>query len=253
MTISSICRNLKYILLPPVLWLGVWQFAAHAVGQELLLPTPVSVLQTLLVLGCTPAFWHTVYTTLLRVLAGMLWGALAGIALAALTYASAWCHRLFAPTIRIIRAAPVVSFILFLLLWSRRGSVPAIVAGLMVLPVLWESTSRGLRETDGHLLELAKAYRFSLWKKIRLIYLPSALPYFFSSAASAIGLAWKSGVAAETICLAPVSIGLNMQQTKLYLDTPGLFAWTAVVVTLSLVLEGLLTVLSRRLERRWKV
>ena len=107
--------------------------------------------------------------------------------------------------------------------------------------------SQGIRETDGQLLELARAYRFSRWKTVRLIYLPSVRPYLLSSVTTAMGLAWKSGVAAEVLCLPRTSIGTRIYYTKYNLEVPELFAWTLAVVALSLLLEGLL---ARGLKRR---
>ena len=65
---------------------------------------------------------------------------------------------------------------------------------------------------------------------------------------TALGLAWKSGVAAEVLCIPRAAIGTRIYESKLYLEIPDLFAWTAVVVALSLLLEGVL----RRVLARWK-
>ena len=117
----------------------------------------------------------------------------------------------------------------------------------MVVPVVWGNLSRGIRETDAQLLELARAYRFSKWKTVKLIYLPCLRPYFASAITTATGLAWKSGVAAEVLCLPSSAMGTQIFNTKYFLEIPDLFAWTAVVVTLSLLLEKLLrTLLGRK-------
>ena len=234
-------------LLPPAFWLGAWQIAAFSVecwvngmGNELLLPYPMTVLRSLAGLAGQPVFWATAAATLLRILGGMVCGTLLGCLLAGLTCASLWCDRLLSPALRVIRATPVVSFILLVLLWTDRNLVPAIIAGLMVLPVVWGSLTRGIRSTDPQLLEMARAYRFGRWKTIRLIYLPSLRPYFLAAVTTAMGLAWKSGVAAEVLCQPRTAVGTQIHNTKLYLEIPDLFAWTAVVAALSLVLEHLL-------------
>lgn len=235
------------LLLPPAFWLGVWQLGAWLVelhvegrGNELLLPYPATVLLALFRLARSPEFWWTALASLARIAAGMAGGAVLGGLLAALTCTSPWCRRLFAPVIRIVRATPVVSFILLVLLWTGRDQVPAVIAGLMVLPVVWENLTQGIRATDGQLLELARAYGFSRLKTLRLIYLPSLRPHFTAALLNGFGLAWKSGVAAEVLCPPKFAIGSSIQQARQALETPELFAWTAVIVVLSLVLEGLL-------------
>ena len=246
-------------LLPPAFWLGVWQLGAYAIdlgldgkGNELLLPYPMTVAQTLLTLAGNGDFWLTAVYSLLRVLAGMALGTIAGLLLAVLTCLSPLADELLSPAIRVIRATPVASFILLVLLWVYRDWVPVVIAALMVLPVVWANVSRGIHEVDGQLLEMAKAYRFSRGKTVRLIYLPSLRPYVLSAITTAMGLAWKSGVAAEVLCLPRTSIGTQIFYTKYYLEVPQLFAWTVVVVTMSLVMERLLTAALNRGSRRWQ-
>lgn len=246
-------KKLILLLLPPAFWLGVWQICAVLVersvsgrGNELLLPYPATVLAALMRLSRQSAFWHTVLASFGRILAGLAWGTAAAAVLAGLTFLSPLAYRLLSPAVRVIRATPVASFILLVLLWTGRTMVPVIISGLMVLPVVWENLSRGLEEVDPQLLELARAYRFSPSRLLRLIYLPSLRPYFLSAVTTAMGLAWKSGAAAEVLCLPKQAIGTQIYNSKLYLEIPDLFAWTVVVVALSLLLEKLLHALLRR-------
>ena len=247
MTACTICPDrLLRPLLPLAFWLVVWQLAALAVGQSFILPGPAAVLGTLIQLAGVPSFWQTALLSLVRVLAGLLAGTLLGALIAALTCASTGLDRLFAPVIRIIRATPVASFILLVLLWTGRNQVPAVISGLMVLPVVWENLTQGIRSTDQQLLELSRAYRFSHWKTLQLVYLPSLRPHLRSAAATAMGLAWKSGVAAEVLCLPRPGIGTEINHAKQAFETADLFAWTAVVILLSLLMERFLTRLIQR-------
>ena len=252
MTACTICPDrLLRPLLPLAFWLVVWQLAALAVGQSFILPGPAAVLGTLIQLAGVPSFWQTALLSLVRVLAGLLAGTLLGALTAALTCASRWADVLLSPAVRVIRAVPVVSFILFVLLWTRRGLVPVVVSALMVLPVVWGNVGRGIRETDPKLLEQAGALRFSRLKTVRLVYLPSVRPYFLSAVVTSLGLAWKSGVAAEVLCRPAWAVGTQIVQARDYLETASLFAWTLVILLLSLTLEKLLSALLNRINRRW--
>ena len=88
-------------------------------------------------------------------------------------------------------------------------------------------------------------------KTVRLVYLPSVRPYFLSAVVTSLGLAWKSGVAAEVLCRPAWAVGTQIVQARDYLETPSLFAWTLVVLLLSLALEKLLSALLNRINRRW--
>lgn len=242
---QGIKKCLKFAI-PPVFWLGVWLLAAWAVGQPLLLPGPWTVLSRLLTLARTADFWLSVGATLWRVFLGLFWGAAAGGILAALTHVFPPVDAVASPAIRVVRATPVVSFILLVYLWVPRGAIPWVISGLMVLPVVWGALTAGLDSLDEKLLELGRAYRFSRWKQLRLIYLPALRPHLSAGLLTAFGLAWKSGVAAEVLCPPDRAVGSRIQQAKLGLETPELFAWTLTIVALSLLLEGLFR---RYLER----
>ena len=251
-------NRLLRALLPPLFWLGVWQGAAWLVelgvegrGNELLLPYPLTVLRALVRLAGEGTFWASAAASLGRVVLGMAAGTLLAALLAAAAWASPWVRRLFSPAVRVVRAAPVASFILLVLLWTGRDAVPAVIASLMVLPVVWDSLSQGIRAVDPKLLELGRAYRFSRGKLLTLLYLPSLRPYLLSALTTGAGLAWKSGVAAEVLCLPLPALGTQIYQTKYYLEIPELFAWTGVTVALSLLLEGLLRLGARRWTGGW--
>lgn len=228
------------MILPLVFWLGAWQIAAMIVGQELLLPTPLAVGRTLLSLAETSVFWLSALYTLGRVLLGLLGGVIVGSLLAFLTHFVAPADWLISPAVRVVRATPVVSFILLVYLWVTRANIPGVIAALMVLPVVWGSITAGLNAVDGQLLELGRVYRFGRLKMLRLIYLPSLRPHFVSGFLTAFGLAWKSGVAAEVLCPPKYAIGARIQQAKTALETPDLFAWTVLLIVLSLLLEAVL-------------
>ena len=120
---------------------------------------------------------------------------------------------------------------------------------LMVVPAVWGNVEKGIRETDAGLLEMAKVYRLGWWKTLVRVRIPSVMPYFLAAATTGLGFAWKSGIAAEVICRPAMSIGRQLQDAKVYLETPEVFAWTAVVVALSMVLEKGLLLAVRRLKR----
>lgn len=237
---------LKKYLLPLAFWLVVWQIASMLVGKDLLLPGPWTVAKTLGSLVVTAVFWKTTALTLLRIFAGLAAGVVLGGVLAVLTCASRWCDHILSPAVKVVRATPVASFILLVLLWVSTGRVPGVIAALMVLPVVWGNVSKGIRSADPQLLEMAKAYRFSSGKIWRLVKLPAAAPYFAAGVETGLGLAWKAGVAAEVLCHPKLAIGTQVYIARNNLETPHLFAWTLVVILLSFLVEIVLVKFLRK-------
>ncbi|WP_275843851.1 ABC transporter permease subunit [Caproicibacterium argilliputei] len=239
-------RVLRWVL-SAAFWLLVWQAAAMAVHEEILLVTPLAVARRLAQLARTETFWLTVIGSMLRILLGFLLAMALGTLLAAATSRSSICYTLFYPVISIIKATPVASFIILALVWFSSAKIPIFTSFLIAMPLFWQNVSNGIASTDRSLLEMASVYRFGRLRKLTAVYVPSVLPYFSAACSTGIGMAWKAGVAAEVLANTKLSVGGNLYDAKIYLETPDLFAWTAAIVILSVALEkGLGRLLRRR-------
>jgi len=245
-------QKLLRVMLPLAFWLLVWHLAAYwvehgaAMGGEFLLPGPFHVWESLMKIAAEGTFWKTAVLSVGRMFFGILLGAVLGVILAVLTAVNRWCDLLLSPAVKVVRAVPVASFILLVLLWVRRDWVPVAISALMVLPVIWGAVRQGIDTADRQLLELTHCYRFDRMKRLRLFWIPAAAPAFTTGLATAMGLAWKAGVAAEVLCQPKFAIGTQIYRTKYQLETPELFAWTLVVILLSLLMEKLVKWLLER-------
>lgn len=223
-----------------VFWTAVWYLAALGLDNPLLLPTPVQVLRCLGGLMVAPSFWKITGITICRILLGACLAVVLGTVLAVLAEKSRWLNMLIAPAMTAMQATPVASFTILVLIWLERDYVPVLICCMMGLPIVWSGVSGGIRATDVQLLEMAKVYRISGLKILRRIYVPSVMPFFRVACSSALGLGWKAGIAAEVLTVPRSSIGRMISESKLYLMTEDLFAWTLAVIVLSLLLQKLL-------------
>lgn len=223
-----------------LLWLIIWFLAAKQINNEIFLPTPGRVLQVLWgELLFSVAFWRSLLTSLLHIGAGFLMGAVLGSLLAVGAAFSRLMELFCWFPIKVLKSVPVASFVILTLLWLDAEALSVLVPAMIVLPILYINTLTGIRETDKGLLEMARLFRIPFGRQLYRLYLPQALPHVWAGASLAVGLAWKSGVAAEIIGLARHSIGNELYQAKLYFLTPELFAWTIVIVLLSVACEAL--------------
>lgn len=224
-------------------WMGVWYLAAAWMGNTLLLPTPFQVLSCLGRLMGTAAFWQITMTSIGRILLGMVIAVILGASMAVLTSVSAMADAIISPLMTTIQATPVASFAILVLIWVDRDFVPVVIVVMMVAPVIWGNVCTGIRETGAELLEMARVYRLRRRLVLKRIYFPSVKPYFRAACISGLGLGWKAGVAAEVLTVPKASIGRMISESKLYLLTEELFAWTLSVVVLSLVLQKIMLML----------
>ncbi|MBR5540403.1 MAG: ABC transporter permease subunit [Clostridia bacterium] len=229
-----------------VFWIGIWWLLAALVQQELLIPTPAAVVQTLLSLLPTAMFWQSIAMSLVRIVLGFFAALACGTLLAVLTTRFSSVRAVLSPLLHIIRAAPVASFIILTLVWIDYDIIPAFIAFLMVLPIVWVNVEEGIRRTDRGLLEMAAAYAVPKRRVLTRLYIPSVKPFFLTACVNGLGFAWKSGIAAEVICRPDLAIGNRLQLAKITLETPEVFAWTAVVIALSIVLEKALLRVARK-------
>ncbi len=237
-------------VLAALFWMLVWQAISMAVHSALLLPSPLATIESLLRLVQQASFWHAALYSIMRVSGGYLLAVAAGSLLGVLTAGSGTVDFLLRPIRSVMKATPVVSFALLMVLWLPEQMVPVFAAFVMVLPLVWVNVQEGIRATDQNLLEMARLFRFGAWKTLRLIYFPSVLPGLLAACATGLGFAWKAGVAAEVIARTANSIGKYLVESKSYLEIADMFAWTAVVVALSVLFERLLIGFFGRLQKK---
>ena len=245
-------RHWVPIVVGVVAWLAVWQIVAMAVGQEIVVASPLRVAQVLGHLVASGSFWVTAARTAGHIVAGFLLAVALGTALAWVASLHRWVAALLSPPIRLTRLVPVVSFIILLLIWGGSAWLATTVSCLMVLPAVFDSISEGLARVPSELREMARVFRVPRWRTLTAITAPALWPYLIAACRVGVGLAWKAGVSAEVIGLPAGTIGERLSMAKLYLATGDLFAWTAVIVALGIATERLALWLLGRAERRFE-
>lgn len=221
-------------------WLVLWLIIYKKTGTDLLVSSPLDVAERLFSLLKESEFYSSVFRSFLTITKGYVFGVLGGLTIGTLISFSRVLSSVFKPFLTAVKTTPVVSFIILALIWIPRYSVPTFITFLMVLPIISAGVVSGLGSADTELLEMARAYNFSFRKKLKYLYLPSAAPNFITACETAIGLGWKAGIAAEVICMPDGTIGKALKNSQVYMETVDLFAWTTVIIMISLILEKLL-------------
>ena len=231
-------------------WLVIWEIVYLIVGKDIIVPSPISVFARLGELIITTPFWQAIGASLLRILIGYVCALIVGAAFGILTSFSKIADAFFTPAANVVRATPVVSFILLLFVFAAKNNIPAITAFLMVTPIVWANVHSGIKSADSNLLKMARTFKLSKRSKFVNIYFPAAMPNFMTAAKMGIGFAWKSGIAAEVLINPNYGIGAALFDSKIYLETTDLFAWTIVIILLSFLLEKLLVWLVGKIYRK---
>ena len=84
---------------------------------------------------------------------------------------------------------------------------------------------------------MASVFHIPLIRRVWYLYRGALYPYLKSACRTALGMGFKSGIAAEVIGIPTGSIGEKLYKSKVYLETPDLFAWTIVIIFVSMTFE----------------
>ncbi len=236
-SVKVLCSKYLIKLSVVLFWLLVWEMISLKIGRELILPSPVLVAATLIEMVKRREFWEAILFSSLRILCGFFLALIFGVLLATGAYVNRVIKELFTPLMKIIQAMPVASFIILALLWLQAKNLSVLTTFLMVVPLVYSNVWQGLQETDEKLLQMAKVFHVSRIKKIIAIYTPSVMPYLLSAVSVGLGLGWKAGIAVEVIAYPSGSIGRHLYEAKLYAVTKEQFAWTIVIIVISILFE----------------
>lgn len=220
-----------------LLWLGVWQLLAFWADNEILLVSPLKAIGRFCALLPNLKFWQVILHSMVRIGSGFLLGVAVGLMLAVWAGRFSFLEELFSPVMILCKTVPVASFVVLLLIWWGSAYLAVAICFLIVLPNIYISTLEGIRSTDKRLLEMARVFHMPLRNRFFYIYRPALRPFLDSSLKLSLGMCWKSGVAAEVIGTPELSIGEQLYFSKIHLDTADLFAWTAVIILLSMGFE----------------
>lgn len=226
-------------------WLLVWHLVSAAVGSEIILVSPLDVVRTLVSVVRDPAFLSTVGYSAVRIIGGFFIAMALGVGLACVSARFWLVETLLRPITAVIKATPVASFIILVLLWFSSRNLSVIISMLMVFPVIYTNTLEGIQSVDPKLVEMARVFRMPASRRLLYVYLPAVMPFFVSACSVSLGLCWKSGIAAEVIGIPDGSIGELLYNAKIYLQTGELLAWTVVIVAVSVLFEKLFMLLLR--------
>lgn len=218
-------------------WIGVWQLAHLGIGRDVYVPSPFVVFERLFQLIGEKGFWRIVYHSMARVAMGVSLSLVLGVTLGVLSGLFKWIYALFHPFMVVVKSTPVISIIIVALVWLKSSNVPIFISFLMCFPIIWTNTVTGIQNVDNKLLQMAKVYAVTKRHRLKYIYIPSLVPYISAAMITALGLGWKVSVAAEVLSHPRNAIGSELHTSKAYVDTPSLFAWTLVVILLSLMFE----------------
>ncbi len=192
-----------------------------------------------------------VAVTLARVIGALIASFVFGVALAMAMYRFRTLDKYLHPLIRVYMAVPVVSWILFAVLWFP-GVEFRIAFVLMVVcgPVFLIDSLDAMRGVSRELRHMIQSFRPTTWQYFVKLMLPAIVPNVFTSWKVNISLAIRVVTIAELVG-AVTGIGHQLSMAQELFSVADVFAWTLVLVVLLFMLEALVARVEARVLR-WR-
>lgn len=229
----------------------LWQLAAILINRPYILPPPLKVAASLVNLLGQPRFWSIFSGTLLRWLCGLIPAFLLGLLLGGLSAWSKSAGAFLQPFFTLVKSVPVVSITLLALIWFSAPLVPSFVVFLAVFPSISDNAAAGVKNIDHRLLDMAKVYHIEGHRRFFTIFLPSLQPFLFAALRTAVGIGLKATVVAELIVQPALSMGAELQQARVFLETDLVLAWTLLLVLCGYLAEKLIAAAETK-ALRWR-
>ncbi|WP_248964018.1 ABC transporter permease [Sphaerisporangium perillae] len=216
---------------------GLWQLAAVTTRNPSFVPSPKAVWDQLVLTSTTHDgirgysghyLIEHLGISLRRILIGSVLGAVAGLVLGVIMGTVPWIRLVTEPVVTFVRALPPLAYFSLLIIWFGIDETPKLwLLTIAALPPVAVATASAVHGAPTGLVEVARALGATRWNVVRDVVLPNALPEIFTGIRLAVGLAYSSVVAAETINGVP-GIGGMVRDAQRYLQTDvvvlGLFA-----------------------------
>lgn len=217
-------------LLSVAIVLSAWQVWALTAGNPELVPEVPRLLGALGKWATTEAFYRSVTATLLRGAAGGAISLVAALITSVLFSRIPVLYEWFRPVLVSMRSVPVISFILFALIFLQSESIPLLIAFLTMFPLLSENLAEGIKQLQPGLAAFGKTFRLRRFNYRTQVLYPQIRPFLFSGLASAAGFGWRAVIMGEVLAQCASGIGGEMKRAQTFIDLPSLLGWTLVAV-----------------------
>ena len=209
--------------------------------------TPIDVFNQIVAWFRSGEIWHHLWITLVEAALAFIIGAGAALVIGFWFARRPNLAAVFDPYVKAANALPRVVLAPIFTLWFGLGIWSKVGLGFtLVFFIVFFNVYQGVKEVNRTVLQNAKMLGMSERQLLRHVYLPSALSWVFSSLHTSIGFAVVGAVVGEYLGSA-AGLGYLIAQAEGMFDIAGVFAGMFVLSAFVLLIDGLVTVIERRL------
>lgn len=244
------CRNNKYILISVALIIFTWGVLGESY-DDVIIPSIPSTLKSLDEIIGNGDFLMILFSSLKRFLIAFVITMILSIVISIFSRINNLIYNFMIPIVALLKSVPTMGIVIIALIWLNNDKAPILIGFIIIFPILYEGFVGALKSIDKKLIEMATMYKVSKKNIIKDIYAPSMVHGILPLMPSAMGLMLKVIIAGEVLGQPAYSIGGSMNLEKIYLNTPGVFAWIIIVMIVTSLFDFIIK-LSVRRSMKWK-
>jgi taurine transport system permease protein len=235
---------------------ALWEIAARTTRNPAFIPSPGAVWHQLAVTSTTHdgvrgysghLLIEHLGVSLRRILIGSVIGIAGGLLLGVVMGTVGWIRIVVEPVVTFIRALPPLAYFSLFIIWFGIDETPKLwLLSIAALPPVAVATAAAVYGAPTGLVEAARALGAGRWQVTRDVVLPNALPEIFTGIRLAVGIAYSSVVAAETINGVP-GIGGMVRDAQRYSQTDVVVLGLFAIGLSGLLIDALLRTAEHRL------
>lgn len=228
--------------------LAAWALVGHGLGLVDTISSPLLVGESMYELVVSGEWVEDVAASFRRVIYGfiitMVFGTVVGVTMG---WSSFW-ETALKDYIVIGMALPSLFAAVFAAMWFGFTDVTPMVAGAIIsFPFLTQNVYEGMKDIDGSLISMSRAFDTSRRRVIRRVIIPSVLPEWFAGARYAFAICFKITTLAELI-VSDVGIGFRIEEQLSLLSITGVLTWTFFFTIIIMIAEyGVFRQIEKRL------
>lgn len=232
-------NKLLYQVLRLIYWFLMWGLLDQILCRFVPFAGPIETLMVLWEKMHEKSFYIAVFTTFWGIAVGFFGALVIGTLLGFASYFHDLFDFLMTPVFDFFRYIPMISFTLIAIIWWNSSALAFEVSIFLSLPVIYKNTLIGLKNSNQHYLKRVREIKMPLIKKMIYLYQPVKMPEYIPGCHRALNMCWKSGIIAQLLGNTRHSIGSMLVEARDSADMAGIFAWTMVIVGLSIAFEWL--------------
>lgn len=215
----------------------ILQLLSFAKGNEIFFPNIFKIIETFFKLLVTLDTYKYILTTLLELLIALAISFAVGIILGVIAGIKDAFYQILKPLMSVLRCLPIIVLIVILMIVVRLSMAPVLATIIIITPIVYEGTYRGIRSIDKELIDAYKINTNTNAKVVLKIFLPLISGHSKASYTNALGMGIKILITTEYLCGVDNTLGRAIIMASQNLEYEKIYAYSFILVFLILLLE----------------